>query len=63
DHKILVGAEGLTYIPSNISPAIGDTVTFSTPQNHTVTQSSFLDPCKALAETSTTGQVGFKSGL
>ncbi|KAJ7915725.1 hypothetical protein B0H13DRAFT_1871846 [Mycena leptocephala] len=33
------------------------------PKNHTVTQSSFLDPCKALAETSTTGQVGFKSGF
>jgi len=28
-----------------------------------VTQSSFLEPCKALAETSTTGQVGFKSGF
>jgi hypothetical protein len=28
-----------------------------------VTQSSFLHPCKSLAETSTTGEVGFKSGL
>ncbi|KAJ7488680.1 hypothetical protein B0H11DRAFT_1671626, partial [Mycena galericulata] len=33
------------------------------PINHTLTQSSFLQPCKALAQTSTTGQVGFKSGL
>ncbi|KAJ7139285.1 hypothetical protein C8R44DRAFT_938983 [Mycena epipterygia] len=64
DHKILVGADGLTYTPSNISAAIGDTVTFEFhPKNHTVTQSSFLEPCKALAETSTTGQVGFKSGF
>ncbi|KAJ7926591.1 hypothetical protein B0H13DRAFT_1529555, partial [Mycena leptocephala] len=54
----------LTYTPSNISAAIGDTVSFEFhPKNHTVTQSSFLDPCKALAATPTTGQVGFKSGF
>ncbi|KAJ7447852.1 hypothetical protein B0H11DRAFT_2248028 [Mycena galericulata] len=64
DHKILVGADGLTYTPSNISASIGDTVTFEFhPKNHTVTQSSFLQPCQALEETSTTGQVGFKSGF
>ncbi|KAJ7716236.1 hypothetical protein DFH07DRAFT_947646 [Mycena maculata] len=64
NHMILVGADGLTYTPSNISAAIGDTVTFEFhPKNHTVTQSSFPEPCKALAETSTTGQVGFKSGF
>ncbi|KAJ6458693.1 hypothetical protein DFH09DRAFT_960924 [Mycena vulgaris] len=64
DHKVLVGADGLNYTPSNISAAIGDTVTFEFhPKNHTVTQSSFLQPCKPLAETSTTGQVGFKSGF
>ncbi|KAJ7474294.1 Cupredoxin [Mycena latifolia] len=64
DHKIMVGADGLTYTPSNISAAIGDTVTFEFhPKNHTVTQSSFLQPCKALDQTSTTGQVGFKSGF
>ncbi|KAJ7041774.1 hypothetical protein C8F04DRAFT_1299306 [Mycena alexandri] len=33
------------------------------PKNHTVTQSSFLHPCEPLAETSTTGEVGFKSGF
>ncbi|KAG5651999.1 hypothetical protein H0H81_006651 [Sphagnurus paluster] len=65
DHKIIVGGDGkLEYSPANISAAIGDTVTFEfRPKNHTVTQSSFLNPCKALASTSTTGQVGFKSGL
>ncbi|KAJ7671890.1 hypothetical protein B0H17DRAFT_1183561 [Mycena rosella] len=64
DHKIAVGIDGLTYTPSNISASIGDTVTFEFhPKNHTVTQSSFLQPCSALGETSTTGQVGFKSGF
>ncbi|KAF7340306.1 hypothetical protein MVEN_01949700 [Mycena venus] len=64
NHVIKVGIDGLNYTPSNISAAIGDTVTFEFhPKNHTVTQSSFLQPCKALAETSTTGQVGFKSGF
>ncbi|KAJ7770079.1 hypothetical protein B0H16DRAFT_1411208 [Mycena metata] len=64
NHIIKVGADGLTYTPSNISAAVGDTVTFEFhPKNHTVTQSSFLHPCEPLAETSTTGEVGFKSGF
>ncbi|GLB43081.1 hypothetical protein LshimejAT787_1205300 [Lyophyllum shimeji] len=65
DHKIVVGADGrLAYSPANITAAIGDTVTFEFhPKNHTVTQSSFLNPCKPLDQTSTTGQVGFKSGF
>jgi hypothetical protein len=32
-------------------------------KNHTVTQSSFAAPCEMLASTSTSGQVGFDSGL
>jgi plastocyanin len=65
EHKIIVGADGLfAYNPSNISAAIGDTVTFEfRPKNHTVTQSSFSNPCQPLADTSLTGAVGFKSGL
>ncbi|KAJ6459572.1 Cupredoxin [Mycena sanguinolenta] len=64
NHLIQVGIDGLSYTPSNISAAIGDTVTFEFhPKNHTVTQSSFSQPCKSLTETSTTGQVGFKSGF
>ncbi|RDB18971.1 hypothetical protein Hypma_014380 [Hypsizygus marmoreus] len=65
DHKIIVGVDGqLAYGPANITAAIGDTVTFEFhPKNHTVTQSSFLNPCQPLAETSTTGAVGFKSGF
>lgn len=63
DHKITVGANGeLSYSPPNITANIGDTVTFEFhPKNHTVTESSFLHPCEALGETSSTP--GFKSGL
>ncbi|KAG6816370.1 hypothetical protein H0H87_006643 [Tephrocybe sp. NHM501043] len=64
DHRISVGVDGLTYTPSNISASIGDTVTFEFhPKNHTVTQSSFLNPCQSLTETSTTDQIDFKSGF
>jgi plastocyanin len=65
DHKIIVGGPNiLTYSPSNITAAIGDTITFEFHQkNHTVTQSSFDAPCRALASTSTTSQVGFDSGF
>ncbi|KAF7367601.1 hypothetical protein MSAN_00823400 [Mycena sanguinolenta] len=64
NHLIKVGIDGLSYTPSNISAAIGDTVTFEFhPKNHTVTQSSFSQPCVSLTETSKSGQVGFKSGF
>jgi len=65
DHFIVVGGTGkLFYSPANISAQIGDTITFQFQQkNHTVTQSSFADPCRALTLTSTTGQVGFDSGF
>ncbi|KAF8873887.1 hypothetical protein BD779DRAFT_1678998 [Infundibulicybe gibba] len=58
DIKIIVGAEGqLLYNPSNVSAAIGDTVTFEfRPKNHTVTQSSFMNPCQPL-------DGGIKSGF
>ncbi|KAK0486637.1 Cupredoxin [Armillaria luteobubalina] len=65
DHKIVVGIDGkLEYSPANISASVGDTVTFEFhPNNHTVTQSSFQNPCQPLAETSTSGQTGFSSGF
>lgn len=66
DHSVIVGGTGglLTYSPSNITAQPGDTVTFEFHQkNHTVTASSFAQPCRALSLTSTTGQVGFDSGL
>ncbi|KAJ7199659.1 Cupredoxin [Mycena pura] len=64
DHKIFVGKDGLTFEPNEIQAAINDTVTFEFhPKNHTVTQSSFPSPCVPLANTSTSGQVGFDSGF
>jgi plastocyanin len=64
DHKVVVGGSTLTYTPSNITAQIGDTVTFQFMQkNHTATQSTFANPCRALTLTSTSGQVGFDSGL
>ncbi|KAF9003040.1 Cupredoxin [Cyathus striatus] len=58
DHKIIVGPNGLlAYNPPNITASIGDTVTFEFhPKNHTVTQSSFSNPCQAI-------DGGFKSGF
>jgi len=65
DHKVIVGGPGmLIYNPANITAAAGDTVTFEFHQkNHTVTQSTFANPCRALTLTSTSGQVGFDSGF
>jgi plastocyanin len=65
DHKVIVGGPGvLAYSPSNITAQVGDTITFEFHQkNHTATASSFDAPCRALALTSTTGQVGFDSGF
>jgi len=64
DHKVIVGGSGLIYSPNNIKAQVGDTITFEFHQkNHTVTQSTFGNPCSPLASTSTTGQVGFDSGF
>jgi plastocyanin len=64
DHKIIVGGSSLTFQPANITAQPGDTITFEFHQkNHTITQSSFAAPCQKLASTSTSGQVGFDSGL
>ncbi|GAA5919802.1 hypothetical protein JCM1841_005872 [Sporobolomyces salmonicolor] len=63
NHQIIVGGlPGLVYTPSNISAAMGDTVTFVfQTRNHTVTQSSFAAPCQPLVNAST-GARGFDSG-
>ncbi|RDL34460.1 uncharacterized protein BP5553_07588 [Venustampulla echinocandica] len=48
--KVAVGENGLTYSPNDIKANVGDSVEFSFfPANHTVTQSSFSDPCHPLA--------------
>jgi len=64
-HQVVVGGTGqLFYTPSNITAQVGDVIMFQFQQkNHTVTQSSFATPCRALTLTSTSGQVGFDSGF
>jgi len=48
--KVSVGADGLTYTPNNIIAEVGTKIEFSFfPKNHTVTQSSFKDPCHPLS--------------
>jgi plastocyanin len=63
-HTILVGANGtLTYSPANITAQVGDMVTFQfQAKNHTVTQSSFADPCTPLSQSSA-GTISFDSGF
>ncbi|KAH8102939.1 hypothetical protein BXZ70DRAFT_985935 [Cristinia sonorae] len=65
DHKVTVGASNsLIFSPANITANVGDTITFQFVQkNHTVTQSTFANPCTSLSQTSTSGQVGFDSGF
>lgn len=65
DHKVIVGGTGvIAYTPNNIKANPGDTVTFEFQQkNHTVTQSTFANPCRSLTSTSTSGQIGLDSGF
>ncbi|KAI9445221.1 hypothetical protein H4582DRAFT_1914076 [Lactarius indigo] len=57
--QVTVGdANGSTiYTPNNINASVGDTVQFTfNPKNHTVTQSTFANPCAPLS-------AGFDSGF
>ncbi|KAL0947458.1 hypothetical protein HGRIS_013565 [Hohenbuehelia grisea] len=65
DHRVIVGGPNkLLYDPQNITAQVGDTITFEFHQkNHTVTASSFAQPCRALSLTSLTGELGFDSGF
>ncbi|KAK7054645.1 hypothetical protein VNI00_003108 [Paramarasmius palmivorus] len=50
-HNITVGQGGLTFAPSNITAAEGDIVSFQfAGGNHSVTQSTFPDPCTKKAD-------------
>ncbi|KDR85124.1 hypothetical protein GALMADRAFT_131858 [Galerina marginata CBS 339.88] len=61
-HKVIVGGVGkLTFDPPFVSALPRDTVVFEFQQkNHTVTQSSFDDPCRKL---NNNGVTGFDSGF
>ncbi|KKA26938.1 hypothetical protein TD95_001064 [Thielaviopsis punctulata] len=50
-HTVTVGGpQGLSYFPESIQAAVGDVVQFEfLSQNHTVTQSTFDNPCHPLA--------------
>jgi plastocyanin len=56
--KVTVGADGvLQYNPNNLVAEVGTAIEFEFfPKNHTVTQSSFANPCHPLAD-------GFFSGF
>ncbi|EAU88599.2 hypothetical protein CC1G_04305 [Coprinopsis cinerea okayama7 len=62
DHKVLVGDGGsLAFSPANITAQVGDTITFEfRSKNHTVTASSFDQPCVPLSQTNPLS--GFDSG-
>lgn len=64
-HVVTVGGNGsLTFDPPQLVAAPRDTISFQfVAKNHTATQSSFASPCRKLASTSTTSQVGFDSGF
>lgn len=49
DLLVLVGDGGLTFKPTSVTAAVGDNVIFEfRAKNHTVTQSSFAQPCNFL---------------
>ncbi|KAG8891901.1 hypothetical protein FRB99_003254 [Tulasnella sp. 403] len=49
-HNVVVGASGLTFTPNQVTAAVGDVVAFEFhPKNHTLTQSTFANPCTAMA--------------
>jgi plastocyanin len=56
-HSVIVGADGqLKYKDNQVIAAIGDIIRFDfNATNHTVTQSSFLEPCKPLTGGFNTG--------
>ncbi|KUJ19549.1 Cupredoxin [Mollisia scopiformis] len=48
--QVSVGENGLTFTPNDITATVGQSVEFSFfPKNHSVTQSSFAEPCHPLA--------------
>ncbi|CAE6498465.1 unnamed protein product [Rhizoctonia solani] len=57
-YKVTVGAEGeLRYDPEYVHANVGDYIKFEFhPKNHTVTESSFNDPCHAI-------DGGFRTGF
>jgi len=58
------GTAGLVFDPSSITAAIGDIVTFTFhPKNHSVTQSTFANPCVRMPVNTTTNIGGIALGF
>lgn len=56
--KVSVGQNGLEYTPSSVNATAGDQIEFIFyPKNHTVTQSTFANPCQPMANGTDTGFV------
>ncbi|QRV76188.1 plastocyanin-like domain protein [Ceratobasidium sp. AG-Ba] len=64
NHRVTVGAYGkLRYDPQYVHAKVGDFIEFEFhPKNHTVTESSFDNPCNRLVDSSG-GQIGFRTGF
>jgi len=46
DHIVVVGKDGLSFVPNSVEAATGDTVTFKFwPKNHSIAQGPFTSPC------------------
>jgi plastocyanin len=60
-HKVMVGSGTLAFDPPRVSAHPRDTIVFEFyPKNHTVTQSTFDDPCRPF---NVNGTAGFDSGF
>jgi plastocyanin len=56
DFPVLVGMDGLTFSPSLVTVNSGDSISFEfRGKNHSVTQSSFANPCTRLVTANGTG--------
>jgi plastocyanin len=61
--NVKVGESGLTYSPSSVPADVGDEVVFTFyPQNHTVDQAAFSDPCVPLKDGFFSGFINSTSG-
>jgi len=53
---VTVGQNGLSFTPSSVNASAGDQIEFVFyPKNHTVTQSTFANPCQAMSNGTDSG--------
>jgi len=62
DIQVLVGDSGLAFTPSSVTAASGDKINFAfRAKNHSVTQSTFANPCALMTTPKTGVDSGFQS--